>query len=123
MDRWIEGWRDGWMDGSMGGWTNKGNIDYYNIFITILFQIKNSLLICQINRDLTRRVKNAPPVTWARRVVQSDVQLLLNLIEFLDKNGELWNYSTREEETEGEGEGENTSTENKEPTEEILKVL
>ena len=74
-------------------------------------------MICQINRDLTRRIKNAPPVTWAHRVVQSDVQLLLNLIEFLDKNGELWNYSTRE------GGEEDASTENKEPTEEILKVF
>ena len=119
MDGWIDPWVDGSMGPWMGGWTNKGNVDYYIIFITILFQIKNSLLICQINRDLTRRVKNAPPVTWARRVVQSDVQLLLNLIEFLDKKGELWNYSTRE----GEGEGENASTENKEPTEETLKVL
>ena len=91
-------------------------------------QIKGVQLNCQVNKDLTRRVKPVPPVTWARGVVIHDIQQLQKIVEVFDKKGKLWQYQEKEEDhkegTEGDeaggGEGKNeeetmeTSNEEKE---------
>lgn len=82
-------------------------------------KVRECQLACTINRDLTRRVKHAPPSSWARKAVHSDLQLAIKLIEygkvaayykkkmfisflcvhsFLDKKKQLWQYATEGEE-------------------------
>ena len=45
-------------------------------------KVKDSLLACSVNRDLTRRVKHAAPAAWARQAVHSDLQLTVKLIRY-----------------------------------------
>ena len=65
------------------------------------------MLTCQVNRDLSRRVKvTSTSVVWSRRAVESDVQLLAKLINHFDKKWHLWSYSVNNDEEREEREGE-----------------
>jgi len=44
------------------------------------FKVKDTQLTCSVNRDLTRRVKQAPAASWTRKAVRSDLQFALNLV-------------------------------------------
>ena len=63
--------------------------------LIIFSKVNDCQLICQVNRDLTRRVKSACPATWSKKAVQHDIQMLIKLIDYLDKKGKLWQYSTQ----------------------------
>ena len=90
-----------------------------NIFF--LTQIKGVQLNCQVNKDLSRRVKPVPSVTWARGVIIHDIRQLLKIIEVFDKKGQIWQYKVKEESKKvEEGEKETMEATNKE--EEIVKV-
>ena len=60
------------------------------------------MLTCQINRDLSRRVKATPTgVVWSRRAIESDLRLLVKLIHHFDKKSSLWSYSVANNSNEG----------------------
>ena len=46
-----------------------------------------------VNRDLTRRTKYGVGVLWAKKVVHSDLHLILRVIQALDQKNELWEHS------------------------------
>ena len=70
-------------------------------------QIKDQLINCQVNRELSRRVKMSSPLVWARSVVHSDLQLALKLTQVLDEQHQLWEHSP--EATTGQGDEVHTS--------------
>lgn len=43
-------------------------------------KVKDSQLSCSVNRDLTRRVKHAPPAAWTRKAVHSDLLMAIMLV-------------------------------------------
>ena len=48
-----------------------------------------------MNRDLTRRVKSVSGITWSRKVMLNDLQLLRKVTEALDQRQMLWNYAPK----------------------------
>ena len=63
-------------------------------YIYILSKVKDTQLSCIVNRDLTRRVKCGSEMSWSKRVLLEDVQLLLRVIHVLDKKAELWEHAS-----------------------------
>lgn len=43
-------------------------------------KVRDSLLSCSVNRELTRRVKHTTATAWTRKAVHSDLQLAIKLI-------------------------------------------
>lgn len=46
-------------------------------------KVKDCTLSCSVNRELTRRVKQATAATWTRKAVHSDLQLAVKFIRFV----------------------------------------
>ncbi|KAL5493110.1 hypothetical protein EMCRGX_G014236 [Ephydatia muelleri] len=69
-------------------------------------KIKDQLINCQVNRELSRRVKMSAPLVWARSVVQSDLQLALQLVQVLDERSQLWEHTPKPARGTGEVAGE-----------------
>jgi len=44
-------------------------------------KVKDCLLTCSVNRELTRRIKQAPQASWCRKCLQADIGHALKLIE------------------------------------------
>ena len=61
-----------------------------------------------VNRELSRRVKHSPGVAWAHKAVQSDVGLVLQLIQALDKKNNLWEHAQLKAVSGGDVETEDT---------------
>ncbi len=56
-------------------------------------KIKDTLLSCSVNRELTRRVKHAPPATWTRKAVHTDLHQVIKLVKFWDEKNRLWEHA------------------------------
>ena len=45
-----------------------------------------------VNRELTRRVKFGQEIAWASRAVHSDLLATLNLVKFMDRKAQQWEF-------------------------------